>query len=59
MIKIELIRSRIGALPKQRRVLDALGLRRMHSVREFQDTAAIRGMIAKVVHMVKVVRHEA
>ena len=56
MIRSELIRSRIGALPKQRRVLDALGLRRMHSVREFQDTAAIRGMISKVVHMVKVVR---
>jgi large subunit ribosomal protein L30 len=56
MIRIELIRSRIGALPKQRRVLDALGLRRMHTVREFQDTPAIRGMIFKVAHMIKVVR---
>jgi large subunit ribosomal protein L30 len=56
MITIELIRSRIGALPKQRRVLDALGLRRMHRIREFQDTPAIRGMIFKVAHMVKVVR---
>jgi large subunit ribosomal protein L30 len=56
MIKVELIRSRIGALPKQRRVLDALGLRKMRAVREFQDTAAIRGMIFKVAHMVKVVR---
>jgi large subunit ribosomal protein L30 len=55
MIKIELVRSRIGALPKQRLVLDALGLRRMHTVREFQDTPAIRGMIFKVAHMVKVV----
>jgi large subunit ribosomal protein L30 len=56
MIRIELIRSRIGALPKQRRILDALGLRRMHTVREFQDTPAIRGMVFKVAHMIKVER---
>ncbi|MDR2160633.1 MAG: 50S ribosomal protein L30 [Desulfovibrio sp.] len=55
MLKIRLIRSRIGATPGQRRVLDALGLRRMHKIREFRDTAPIRGMIGKVSHMVEVV----
>ena len=55
-IKIKLIRSLIGCQPKQREVLAALGLRRMHMVKEFTDTAAIRGMIAKVPHMVEVVK---
>lgn len=59
MIKIKLIRSHIGALPKHRKTLTALGLRRMHTVKEFKDTAAIRGMIAQVSHMVEVMNNEA
>ncbi len=55
MIKIKLIRSRIGCKPKQREVLEALGLRRIHMVKSFEDNAAIRGMINKVQHMVEVV----
>ena len=42
MIKIKLVRSRIRKTPKQRQVLDALGLRRPNMVKEFQDNAAIR-----------------
>jgi large subunit ribosomal protein L30 len=55
MIKVKLIRSKIGCSPKQRLVLAALGLRRPHMVKSFEDNAAIRGMIAKVQHMVEVV----
>lgn len=55
MIKVKQIRSIIGCNPKQRRVLAALGLRKMHMVKELKDTAAIRGMITKVQHMVEVV----
>lgn len=55
MLKVKLVRSRIGSKPKQRQVLDALGLRRLHMVKTFEDTAALRGMIAKVSHMVEVV----
>ena len=55
MIKVKLVRSKIGCNPKQRQVLEALGLRRMHMVKEFKDTAAIRGMVTKVQHMVEVV----
>ncbi len=55
MITIKLIRSRVGTLPKQRQVLDALGLRKMHAKKTFKDNAAVRGMIAKVQHMVEVV----
>lgn len=54
MIKIKLIRSKIGCNPKQRSILAALGLRRPNMVKEFKDTAAIRGMITKVQHMVEV-----
>ena len=55
MIKVKLVRSKIGCDPKQRQVLAALGLRRMHMVKSFKDTAAIRGMVTKVQHMVEVV----
>lgn len=54
MLKVTLKRSRIGSKPKQRKVLDALGLNRMHKSNTFEDNAAIRGMIAKVSHMVEV-----
>ena len=54
MIKVKLVRSKIGCTPKQRLVLAALGLRRLHMVKEHNDTPAIRGMIAKVPHMVEV-----
>lgn len=54
-IKIKLIRSRIGTNPTQRRTLDALGLKRREMVKTFKDTAAIRGMINRVVHLVAIV----
>ena len=56
IIKVKRIRSIIGCNPKQRKVIAALGLRKMHMVKEFQDNAAVRGMIAKVPHMVEVVQ---
>ena len=54
-IKVKLVRSRIGATPAQRKLLDALGLKRREKVRTFKDAPAIRGIIAKVPHMVAVV----
>jgi len=56
MIKVKRIRSIIGCNPKQRKVIAALGLRRIHMVKVFKDNAAVRGMIAKVPHMVEVVK---
>lgn len=55
MIKIRLVRSWIGCTPKQRKILAALGLKRIRMEKEFKDTPAIRGMVAKVPHMVEVV----
>lgn len=54
-IKVKLVRSRIGSTPAQRKLLDSLGLKRREKVRTFQDTPAIRGIIAKVSHQVAVI----
>ena len=51
-IKVKLIRSRIGTTPAQKKVLDAMGLVRREQVKTLKDNAAVRGMIAKVSHLV-------
>ncbi|WP_298030107.1 50S ribosomal protein L30 [uncultured Desulfovibrio sp.] len=55
MIKVKLMRSRIGTTPDQRNLLDSLGLKRREMVKTFKDTPAIRGIIVKVSHLVAVV----
>lgn len=54
IIKIQQIKSRIGAPKDQKRTLDALGLKRMHQVVEREDSPVLRGMIRKVSHLVSV-----
>ncbi|MBR5315383.1 MAG: 50S ribosomal protein L30 [Firmicutes bacterium] len=54
MLKITLTKSTIGASPKQRKVVEALGLKKMHRSVELADTPATRGAIAKVAHLVTV-----
>ena len=54
-IKIQQVKSRIGAPKDQKRTLDSLGLRKMNRIVEKEDTPAIRGMIRKVHHLVKVI----
>jgi large subunit ribosomal protein L30 len=53
-LKVTLVRSGIGRPERQRRTLKGLGLTRMHRSVVLQDTAAIRGMIRKVQHLVRV-----
>ncbi len=43
----------------QRETLVGLGLNKMNKVRELEDTPAVRGMIAKVAHLVQVVEERA
>jgi len=52
-LKITLIRSMIGRPPKHRSVLRGMGLRRLNQTVELKDTAAVRGMVEKVSHLVK------
>ena len=53
-LKITLIKSQIGALPKQKKILKALGLRKLNSSVIQKNNAAMLGMINKVSHMVRV-----
>jgi large subunit ribosomal protein L30 len=54
MIKVRLVKSGIGYAKDQRATLVGLGLRKMNSTKVLKDTPAIRGMINKVCHLVKV-----
>jgi large subunit ribosomal protein L30 len=53
-LRITLVRSLIGFRPKQRKTVRALGLKRIGQTVEKPDSAAIRGMISKVSHLVEV-----
>ena len=55
MLKVQYYRSSIGYSKDQKRVVKGLGFRRLNAVRELKDTLAIRGMIAKIPHLVRVV----
>ncbi len=48
------IRSTIGALENQRQSLRGLGLTKIGKTRTVEDTPSVRGLIAKVAHLVKV-----
>lgn len=54
-IVVKQIGSPIRRPAKQRATLVGLGLNKMHKTRELADTPAVRGMIAKIPHMVEIV----
>ena len=54
-IKIKQVRSRIRRPKNQKLTLDALGLKKLNQVVEHEYTPQIRGMVAKVSHLVEVV----
>lgn len=53
-IKITLVKSTIGAIPKHKKTVQALGLGKLNSSKIHQDNEAIRGMVKQVSHLVKV-----
>lgn len=53
-VKVTLVRSPIGTLPKHKLCLQGLGLRRMNQSVEVEDTPAVRGMINKINYMLTV-----
>ena len=53
-IQIKQVKSRIGRPERQKRTLDALGLRKMNQVVEHNATPDIMGMVNKVRHLVEV-----
>lgn len=52
--RIELVKSGIGYTQRQKDTLRGLGLTKLHKVMTLEDTPAIRGMVNKVSHLVKV-----
>lgn len=54
MLKITLIKSPIGAVPKQRATVESMGLRKLNQSKMYPDNAATRGQIQQVRHMLKV-----
>ncbi|MEZ5607679.1 MAG: 50S ribosomal protein L30 [Burkholderiaceae bacterium] len=54
-VKVQLVRSPIGCKEDHRATVRGLGLRKVNSVRELQDTPAVRGMINKIDYLVRIV----
>ena len=53
-LKITLVKSTIGAVPKNKKTVEALGLKKIGASVERPDYKAVRGMIQQVRHLVKV-----
>ena len=51
-LKITLVKSTIGAIPKHRKTVEALGLKKLNKTVEMPDNASVRGMIHQVQHLV-------
>lgn len=54
-VKVQLVRSPIGTKQSHRDTVRGLGLRKLNSISELQDTPAVRGMINKISYLVKIV----
>ena len=55
-LRVTLTRSLIGLSPKQEATVRALGLRRIRQTVSHEDSVSVRGMIAKVPHVLQVTR---
>ena len=53
-LKITLVKSTIGAIPKHRKTVEALGLKKLNKTVEMPDNDCVREMVAQVKHLVKV-----
>lgn len=53
-IKVKLIKSPIGSIPKHKATLRGLGLRKINQQVELEDTPAVRGMVKKITHLLQV-----
>ena len=54
MLKITLVKSTIGAVPKNKAIVESMGLRKLNSSVTLPDNAATRGQIQKISHLIKV-----
>lgn len=54
MLKITLVKSPIGAVPKHKATVESMGLRKLNKTIILPDNAATRGQIQQIRHLVKV-----
>jgi len=54
VVRVTLVKSPIGYSKRHKDTIKALGLRRMHQTVEHEDTPVLRGMLAKVAHLVEI-----
>ncbi|MCI8928510.1 MAG: 50S ribosomal protein L30 [Lachnospiraceae bacterium] len=54
MLKITLVKSPIGAVPKHRATVQSMGLRKLNKTIVLPDNAATRGQIQQIRHLIKV-----
>ena len=52
-VKVTLVKSTIGAIPKHKRTVEALGLKKLNKTVELPNNAATKGMVQQVRHLVK------
>jgi large subunit ribosomal protein L30 len=53
-LRVTLVKSPIGFTKDQKATVRALGLRRMNHMVEHKDSPAIRGMLNKIIHLIKI-----
>ena len=53
-LKVTLVKSTIGAVPKHKKTVEALGLKKLNKTVVLPDNAATRGMVKQVQHLVRV-----
>ena len=53
-LKVTLVKSTIGAVPKHKKTVEALGLKKLNKTVVLPDNAATRGQLAKIGYLVKV-----
>ncbi len=57
-LRIKYVRSSIGRSEHQKRIVRSLGLRKLNQVVEREDTPSVRGVVAKIPHLVQIVGSE-
>lgn len=53
-LRVTLVKSPIGFTKDQKATVVALGLHRLHQTVEHKDTPALRGMLTKIIHLLKI-----
>lgn len=54
MIRVTLKRSTIGRTEHQKRIVKALGFKKLHQTRTYQATPSVMGMVNQVIHLVEI-----